>query len=181
MRRRASRWVSIGVAGLVAALAGCAPSGPEAGTAPAAPTAGPTPTVALDPATVIGLWRTSFGPVKIEADETGSPSAIAGVWSYDRGGEAVVGYFQGALDGNVLRFDWHEPGPGLTGAGYLVFDARGESFDGRWWSRDQARQGEWTGRRVTADAAPATAPEPAPPADEGGDAEQAPAPPPEAI
>lgn len=122
----------------------------------------------MDPRASHGLWKTTFGAVKIE-DEGGG--RVHGVWVYDRSGQQVVGYFAGALDGNVLRLSWREPGqptvgePQLGGEGWLVFDPAGARFSGRWWTSNRDRQGEWTGWRGV----PAAPPPPATDAF-GGDA-----------
>ena len=150
----------------------------------------------------LGLWKTSFGPVKIERDPEAGPEQVMGVWIYDRAGEEVVGTFGGPLSGNVLHFRWQEPGRprDLVGEGYLVFDPSGQSFTGRWWTVARERGGDWNGWRADSGGEPGPA-EPAPgepgdyppgegppdegPPDEGareeGPAEQAPGPPPEDI
>jgi hypothetical protein len=108
------------------------------------------PAQAMDPELALGLWKSSFGAVKLEYDDQGPPGAVHGVWVYEREGQQVIGYFGGALRGNVLELTWQEPGlqgPALTGAGYLVFDAHGQQFSGRWWTTARDRQGEWMGWR----------------------------------
>jgi hypothetical protein len=110
----------------------------------------PPPPQNMDPATALGLWKSSFGPVKIESDSRAGQGAIHGVWVYDRQGAEVIGYFGGTLNGNVLQFSWQEPGPDgapLLGGGYLVFDPYGQRFSGRWWTQSRDRTGEWTGWR----------------------------------
>ncbi len=109
------------------------------------------PPQAMEPARALGLWRSTFGAVKIEADnsrgglQTGS---VQGVWVYQRQGQEVVGYFSGNLRGNVLQFKWQEPSnPPLTGDGYLVFDQQGRQYSGRWWSDRRDRVGAWNGWR----------------------------------
>jgi hypothetical protein len=162
---------------VVAAAASSSNQGERAaapGPDPAAPASQP-----MDPALALGLWKTSFGPVKIEADETGGPSSLVGVWTYDKNGQQVVGYFQGALEGNVLRFSWHEPAQpaDLVGDGYLVFDVQGRTFAGRWWTRARDNGGEWNGWRAPGagePGAPALDGGPAPAEPERGEAEQAP-------
>jgi hypothetical protein len=101
----------------------------------------------------LGLWRSTFGAVKIEADsrngglESGN---LQGIWVYQRQGQEVVGYFSGNLRGNVLQFHWQEPSnPPLTGEGYLVFDVQGRQYAGRWWSDKRDRVGDWNGWRQT--------------------------------
>lgn len=127
--------------------------GPAAAPVPIAHRA-PAPTASMPPSAALGLWKTSFGPVKIAAnDQADNPRAIMGVWVYERAGQEVIGFFTGELAGNVLSFAWHEPagGPGaaddLTGDGYLTFNAAERRFFGRWWSRDGQLGGEWTGAR----------------------------------
>lgn len=143
------------------------------GTSPPSPQA-------MDPSLALGLWKSSFGAVKLEQDARAGEGYVHGVWVYDRAGQEVVGYFGGALRGNVLEFAWQEPGDGgapLAGNGYLVFDPYGQRFNGRWWTTARDRMGEWTGWRHDAGAAP-------PPADDhggatyGGDDGYVPPPPP---
>jgi hypothetical protein len=111
----------------------------------------PPPPQEMDGARALGLWRSTFGAVKIEADNSqgGLPSGnLQGIWVYERQGEEVVGYFAGNLRGNVLQFRWQEPNdPPLTGEGYLVFDAQGRQYAGRWWSDKRDRIGDWRGWR----------------------------------
>jgi hypothetical protein len=102
----------------------------------------------------LGLWKSSFGAVKVELDDT-SPDHLMGVWVYDRAGREVVGFFRGAISGNVLSFSWEEPttsGPPLRGGGYLVFDQRGKTFAGKWWTTNRDRGGDWNGWRGKAGA-----------------------------
>lgn len=114
----------------------------------------PPPPQEMESSRALGVWRSTFGAVKIEADnsrgglETGS---LQGVWVYQRQGQEVVGYFSGSLRGNVLEFKWQEPNnPPLTGAGYLVFDRSGRQYSGRWWSDRRDRVGDWNGWRNSA-------------------------------
>jgi hypothetical protein len=138
------------VVAAVAATAASASSTSSSGTAPtgqppAAPASRP-----MDPSAALGLWKTSFGPVKVEADAAGAAGTVHGVWVYDRAGEEVIGYFTGPLVGTVLQFTWQEPGVGgvpLQGAGFLEFDPEGTQFSGRWWTDRGDRSGEWTGWR----------------------------------
>ncbi len=111
----------------------------------------PPPPQEMEASRALGLWRSTFGAVKIEADnsrgglETGS---LQGVWVYQRRGQEVIGYFSGNLRGNVLEFKWQEPNdPPLTGSGYLVFDRSGRQYSGRWWSDRRDRVGDWNGWR----------------------------------
>jgi hypothetical protein len=143
------------------------------------------PSQPMDASAALGLWKTSFGPVKIEKDSQSGERSLRGVWVYDRAGKEVVGYFSGPLDGNVLQFRWTEPSRphDLVGDGYLVFDPGGQSFSGRWWTTDRARGGEWNGwRKDGGEGAPDranTAPdgaEPPPPPGQEGPAEKAPPP-----
>jgi len=105
----------------------------------------------MEPARALGLWRSTFGAVKIEPDaskgglEAGS---VHGIWVYQRQGQEVVGYFAGSLRGNVLQFRWQEPNdPPLSGEGFLVFDVQGRQYSGRWWSDKHDRVGDWNGWR----------------------------------
>jgi hypothetical protein len=150
------------VARVVAVLAACAAAvGSATSTSnnqnppPAAPQAqplgSPPPQQQMEAARALGLWRSTFGAVKIEADERkgGLPAgAVQGVWIYQRQGQEVIGYFAGQLRGNVLQFRWQEPSnPPLTGEGYLVFDVQGRQYNGRWWSDRRDRVGDWNGWR----------------------------------
>jgi hypothetical protein len=108
----------------------------------------------MDPARSLGLWRSTFGAVKIEADNSRggiAAGAVQGIWVYQRRGQEVIGYFSGSLRGNVLEFRWQEPGseaaPPLVGAGYLVFEQTGRQYSGRWWGDKRDRVGDWNGWR----------------------------------
>ncbi len=113
-------------------------------------TAQPPAPQAMSAQSAVGLWRTSFGPVKIQLD-TSKPGNLMGVWVYKRSGQEVIGYFGGVLRGNVLQFTWQEPsqagGAPLTGSGWLAFGVQGQRFSGRWWTTRRDRQGDWTGWR----------------------------------
>jgi len=124
---------------------------------------GPPPPQQMEPAVALGLWRSTFGAVKIEPDDTKGgldAGSVHGIWVYQRQGQEVVGYFSGNLRGNVLEFRWQEPtsagaapgprdasDPGLTGEGFLVFDVQGRQYTGRWWSDRHDRVGDWSGWR----------------------------------
>ncbi len=114
----------------------------------------PPPPQQMEAGRALGLWRSTFGAVKIEADNSKgglNTGAVQGVWVYQRSGQEVVGYFSGSLRGNVLDFHWQEPNnPPLTGAGYLVFDPQGRQYAGRWWSDRKDRIGDWNGWRQAA-------------------------------
>jgi hypothetical protein len=105
----------------------------------------------MEASRALGLWRSTFGAVKIEADNSHGgidAGSVQGVWMYQRQGQEVVGYFSGSLRGNVLQFRWQEPNePPLLGEGYLVFDAQGRQYAGRWWSDKRDRVGDWNGWR----------------------------------
>jgi len=139
---------------LVAACAAAASASSKkdpANTAQPGGSGAPQPS-AMDPTQAMGLWKSSFGAVRIENDNRGAMGAVHGVWIYDRNGQEVVGYFAGPLNGNVLEFTWQEPGDAgmsLDGAGYIVFDPYGQRFTGKWWTNARDRQGEWTGWRPT--------------------------------
>jgi hypothetical protein len=115
---------------------------------------GPPPPQQMEPGRSLGLWRSTFGAVKIEADNAKGgiqSGALQGVWVYQRQGQEVIGYFSGTLRGNVLDFRWQEPGqaggPPLNGEGWLQFDASGRQYRGRWWSDRKDRVGAWNGWR----------------------------------
>jgi hypothetical protein len=116
----------------------------------------PPPPQQMDAARALGLWRSTFGAVKIEADNSHGglqAGAIQGVWMYQRQGQDVIGLFYGTLQGNVLKFRWQEPGnPPLTGEGYLVFEASGRQYSGRWWTDKRDRVGDWNGSRAATEA-----------------------------
>jgi len=101
----------------------------------------------------LGLWRSTFGAVKIEPDNSKGgldAGSLQGIWVYQRQGQEVIGYFAGSLQGNVLQFHWQEPNdPPLTGEGFLVFDVQGRQYSGRWWSERRDRIGDWNGWRQT--------------------------------
>jgi len=124
---------------------------PAAPQAQAQPLGNPPPPQQMDPGQTLGLWRSTFGAVKIEADNSKGglqAGALQGVWVYQRQGQEVIGYFAGQLRGNVLQFRWQEPSnPPLTGEGYLVFDVQGRQYNGRWWSDRRDRVGDWNGWR----------------------------------
>jgi hypothetical protein len=114
----------------------------------------PPPPQEMDAARSLGLWHSTFGAVKIDADNSKGglqSGAVQGVWQYQRQGADVIGYFYGSLRGNVLQFHWQEPGsnssPPLTGEGYLVFEQTGRQYSGRWWSDRRDRVGDWNGWR----------------------------------
>jgi hypothetical protein len=137
---------------LAAAVAAAASAGSNQNQAGAQVSSAPPPQ-AMDPAMAMGLWKSSFGAVKIEYDPQAPQGGVQGVWLYDRGGTEVIGMFLGTLRGNVLEFTWQEPGATggtLDGAGYLVFDPYGQKFSGKWWTTSRDRMGEWTGWRQEA-------------------------------
>lgn len=163
------------LARVVAVLAACAAAvgsatsssnhqNPPPSEAPQAQQMGtPPPPQQMDPGQTLGLWRSTFGAVKIEADSSKGglqAGALQGVWVYQRQGQEVVGYFAGQLRGNVLQFRWQEPNtPPLTGEGYLVFDTQGRQYNGRWWSDRRDRVGDWNGWRQQAPAPGPSAPQ----------------------
>jgi hypothetical protein len=162
-------WLSTPLRLAVVALAALAAIGSSGSNQapPAAPSGGggfaaPAPRH-MEPGTELGLWRSSFGPVKIEVDPRGAdPTQVQGAWRYMRGAQEVIGVFWGTMRGNVLELEWQEPGQGaaLGGKGYLVFDPGGDRFQGKWWTTSQDRSGDWNGWRDVAG--------------NGGPAEQAP-------
>ena len=136
--------------------AGAQPVGPAGIGEPGLEAPQPQP---MDQPRAMGLWKSSFGAVKLEADEKHGglrAGMVQGVWMYQRDKQDVVGYFAGNMRGNVLTFSWQEPAQPapLQGQGYIVFDGTGTNFGGRWWTSNHDRAGEWTGWRPT-DAKPA--------------------------
>ena len=125
---------------------------------------GPPPAQPMDPSRALGVWRSTFGAVKIEADPSkgGLPAgAVQGVWVYQRQGQEVIGYFAGNLRGNILQFQWQEPNnPPLIGEGFLVFDPQGRQYSGRWWSERRDRVGDWNGWRQQGSQGPYAPPAP---------------------
>jgi hypothetical protein len=143
----------------------------------------PPPPQEMDPSRSLGLWRSTFGAVKIEADNARggiASGAVQGIWVYQRQGQEVIGYFNGSLRGNVLDFRWQEPGvaggPPLVGAGYLVFEQSGRQYSGRWWSDKRDRVGDWNGWRQASAQQPQYGAEPGAPY--GGQTYATPQPPP---
>jgi hypothetical protein len=136
---------------MFAAAAGSAGSSNKPDPQPAYGTA--PPPQQMDQSRALGLWKSSFGAVKIQDDGAGN---LAGVWVYQRAGQDVIGYFGGTIAGNVLQFTWQEPASPspLVGEGYLVFDPSGQRFAGRWWTTARDRTGEWSGWRQDASAQP---------------------------
>ena len=114
----------------------------------------PPPARQMEAARAMGVWKSTFGAVKIEPDQAHGglqQGSVQGVWIYQRQGQEVVGFFSGNLRGNVLQFHWQEPAtPPLTGDGYLVFDPSGRQYSGRWWSERHDRVGDWNGWRLDA-------------------------------
>ena len=109
----------------------------------------PPPAQQMDPTRALGLWKSTFGAVKIGADPN-RQGAVQGVWLYQRQGQEVIGYFNGTLNGNVLSFRWQEPGnggPPLVGEGWVAFETSGRQYSGRWWSDKHDRVGDWNGWR----------------------------------
>jgi hypothetical protein len=178
------------VARVVAVLAACAAAlgsatsrsnnqSQQAAAPQAQPVGSPPPPQQMEAARALGLWRSTFGAVKIEADNSKGgleAGAVQGVWVYQRQGQEVIGYFAGQLRGNVLQFRWQEPNnPPLTGEGYLVFDVQGRQYNGRWWSDRRDRVGDWNGWRQQGGPEPQGVPGGAAP-DPYGDATHAPRP-----
>lgn len=132
----------------------------------------------MEAARALGLWRSTFGAVKIEPDNSKGgidSGSVHGVWVYQRQGQEVVGYFAGSLRGNVLQFHWQEPNePPLTGEGFLVFDVQGRQYSGRWWSDKRDRVGEWNGWRQANPRGPRQSLETSSPYGGQGDAESPP-------
>jgi hypothetical protein len=157
-RRRVKhrRWADIlRATTIVAMCVAAAASGGGARQQEAQPQYGAAPPPQqMDPVRALGLWKSSFGAVKIEEDTSRGQGTglVQGVWVYQRAGQDVVGVFGGSLRGNVLEFSWQEPSTPvpLVGQGYLVFDPTGQRFAGRWWTTARDRTGEWSGWRQDA-------------------------------
>jgi hypothetical protein len=143
----------------VVALLGCllvaaASSGSNQSAPPQQPSQrgadGPPPPQQMDTRMALGPWKSSFGPVKIQVDDSRGNDHLMGVWVYDRDGQEVIGYFSGAIGGNVMTFTWNEPAQpqDLAGSGYVVFDVSGRSFSGKWWTSNRDRGGQWNGWRA---------------------------------
>lgn len=160
MQRLTSAFRAIIFATALFAVAGSATSSQNAtmGGQPATVGASnPPPPMAMEPARSLGLWKSSFGAVKIEEDPRAPAGQgyLQGIWVYQKNGQDVIGSFAGQLRGNVFQFQWTEPGqPILTGSGYLSFNPSGQSFSGRWWTEKRDRVGDWSGWR-----APSTLPQ----------------------
>jgi len=146
----------VAVLGACAAAAGSATSGSNSSSNQNASLGasgqnGAPPPQQMEPNLALGLWRSTFGAVKIEADNSHgglTAGSLQGIWMYQRQGQEIIGYFAGNLRGNVLSFRWQEPNnPPLTGEGYLVFDVQGRQYAGRWWSDKRDRVGDWNGWR----------------------------------
>jgi hypothetical protein len=147
MKAMSLSWALVAGALMVAACTTGAPV--RSNQSQSQPTPQPPASVPMESSRALGLWLSNFGAVKIEPDDSPGNDKMMGVWVYDRSGTEVVGFFSGALDGNVLRFRWHEPAApqALTGGGYVAFEPQGSRFSGRWWTDDQSRTGLFTGWR----------------------------------
>ncbi|HTL38064.1 MAG TPA: hypothetical protein VL326_33260 [Kofleriaceae bacterium] len=154
-----ARVIAVCAACLAAVGSATSNSNPSPAVQPQNANMSPPPPREMEPARALGLWRSTFGAVKIEADNSRGgigAGAIQGVWVYQRQGQEVVGYFSGSLRGNVLNFRWQEPNnPPLTGEGYLVFEQTGRQYTGRWWSDKRDRVGDWNGWRQAMASQPA--------------------------
>lgn len=74
---------------------------------------------------------------------------VIGTFSYKEGG-----HLEGELDGNILYFNWDQPGDfavgrrTISGSGYLVMSDDGRSLAGRWgYDDDREGGGVWTADR----------------------------------
>lgn len=75
---------------------------------------------------------------------------VTGTFSYKSGGT-----LKGSLDGNVLYFDWIQPGDfevarrEVRGRGYLVLSSNGKTFSGEWgYGEKRTGGGSWSGERI---------------------------------
>lgn len=92
-----------------------------------------------------GLWYSDqFEHMYLYQDGDG----VEGVYGYGRGGT-----LEGEVDGNILLFQWHEPGDRAaavqdkTGQGYLQFRADGAQVElvGEWgYEENRTGGGPWT-------------------------------------
>jgi len=88
---------------------------------------------------------------KMEVTQAGT--TVKGTFSYKGGGT-----FEGELEGNVLYFEWIQPGDTasaraeVTGSGYFVIADDGALLDGRWgYGEDNHTGGVWRAERVDAE------------------------------
>ncbi len=79
-----------------------------------------------------------------------SDGTVKGKFSYKNGGTLF-----GKLEGNVLHFDWIQPGDfdvarrEVRGKGYFSINDDGATFSGRWgYDDDNTGGGAWDGERV---------------------------------
>src|SRR5262245_30230038 len=92
-----ARVVAVGAACL-AALGSATSNNNSPAVQPQNANMSPPPPQEMGPSRALGLWRSTFGAVKIEADNTRggiAAGAVQGIWVYQRRGTEVVGYFSG--------------------------------------------------------------------------------------
>lgn len=90
-----------------------------------------------DTKTFSGLWKTRFGPMRLQAvgDE------IVGTYAY-----AGISNIRGKLEGGKLRFQYDQP-DGERGSGEFELADGGARFDGSWKS-SAGGGGTWIGTRI---------------------------------
>src|SRR6476661_8345543 len=90
--------VVVVLAACVAAVGSSTSSSNSAATEPqyGQSNSSPPPPQQMEAGRALGLWRSTFGAVKIEADNSKGGlqvGALQGVWVYNRQGQEVIGYF----------------------------------------------------------------------------------------
>jgi hypothetical protein len=88
-------------------------------------------------------------------------TAVTGTFSYQEGGK-----ISGELEGNLLRFDWEQPGNmsearrAVSGKGYWVISDDGARLTGEWGYMDsETGGGVWTAERLGVRVDPGVDPE----------------------
>lgn len=93
-------------------------------------------------ASFAGLWRTSFGPMRI-TDAAAGGGACSGIYLYS----GLTCTITGAAKDGTLTFTYEQP-DGERGEGAFALDGP-QAFKGTWKSAGGA-EGEWTGTRTPA-------------------------------
>lgn len=94
-----------------------------------------------------GEW---YSPQYENMTLTQSGGKVTGTFTYKGGGT-----LEGTLEGNVLHFEWIQPGDmaraqrEVRGKGYFVIADDGQSFEGRWgYDGDNTGGGTWSAERL---------------------------------
>lgn len=128
-----NRWKWLLLAALVLAVVGCGPGNKM-------PASKPLPAGT----TFTGVW---YSPQFEHMYVRQQGNEVRGIYTYKYGGT-----FEGTLDGNILKFDWIDPGSkeearrGTKGKGYLQLVPDGESLKltGEWgYGEDRSGGGPW--------------------------------------